>query len=472
MQRLVHAFINLHCAGNMLFRTWTAKVFCCPSGRISMDFGLPLLKQLTESGDILELLGALCKQMEDFLDDWKTVVTQKRSQHFYLNFYTAEQLVYLSSELRKRRPSEAALVMLRFIKSKCTIQDLFQALSSVESKAARHRMGEAVKKLPQQRPPEASLMGELHAIMEQSLVCMSTLLPDCLDLDALGRCLAQLAMLGDSPVERPLPKGLQVGQPNLVLCGHSEVLLAALAIYMEAPRQPLPTFDEVLLCTPGTTIEEVELLLRRCLTVGSQGHKVYSLLFADQLSYEVGCRAEEFFQELCTQCHREDYQLVIVCDAAREHCYVPSTFSQHKVPLVPQATMPDIQGYLENHFQVPKQILSAADVFRDRMCVGIVASERAGVGKSLYVNTLHEMLKAKLNDEKVPLKIIRLTDPHVDESHVLSSLLPFLNESHQRTPVIFHLDVSTSVSTQRHRGHGSLMVTASFPNTSSFQGTS
>lgn len=382
MQRLVHVFINLHCAGNMLFRSWTAEVYCCPRWGISirMDFGLELVSQLAESGDVIELLGALCRQMEDFLDHWKTVVAQKRAKHFYLNFYTAEQLVYLSSELRKPRPSEAALMMLSFIKGECTVHDILEATSSCESDAARHCLREVVEKLPQQLLSESSLMGKLWVIMEQSTECMSAFLPNCLDLDALGRCLAQLATLRDCPVERPLPKGLQVGQPNLVLCGHSEVLLAALAIYMQAPRQPLPTFDEVLVCTPGTTVEEVELFLRRCLTLGSQEHKLYSLLFADQLSYEVGCRAEELFQSLRAQRHREDYQLVMICDAAREHCYLPSTFSHHKVPLVPQAPLPDIQAYLGNHYQVPKQTLSAAAVFRDWMCVGIVTSERAGVG--------------------------------------------------------------------------------------------
>ncbi|CAH6776517.1 Rnf213 [Phodopus roborovskii] len=449
IQRLVHAFISLHCAGNMLFRTWTAEVYCCPRSGVSirMDFGLKPINTLAESGDVIEVLGALCRQMEEFLDLWKKAVTQKRTKHFYLNFYTAEQLVYLSSELRKSRPSEAALMMLSFIKGECTAYDILEATRSCDSKAARDRQREVVKHLPLQLHSESSLIGKLRVIMEQSLGCMSAFLPDCLDLDALGTCLAQLATLGDHPVERPLPKGLQVGQPNLVLCGHSEVLAAALAVYMQDPRQPLPKFDEVLLCTPGTTVEEVELLLRRCLTLGSQEHKIYSLLFADQLSYEVGCRAEELLQDLCIQHHREDYQLVIVCDAAREHSYLPSTFSQHKVPLVPQAPLPDIQAYLESHFQVPKDSLSAAAVFRDGMCVGIVTSERAGVGKSLYVNRLHKTLKMKLQGEKVPLKIIRLTDPHVDESRVLRSLLPFLKGSYQKTPVIFHIDVSTSVQT-------------------------
>ncbi|XP_047401153.1 E3 ubiquitin-protein ligase RNF213 isoform X1 [Sciurus carolinensis] len=447
VQRLVQAFMNLYSAGNMLFRTWTAQVSCCPTRGFSihMDFHLELVSQLSALGDVTELLEALCRQMESFLGDWKAFVTRKRARHFYLNFYTAEQLVLLSTELLKESPSGAALTMLSFIKGNCTPADVQRATAECRE-ATRHHARTVTEKIPLLLSSEGSLVAKLRVIMEQSLKYMSAFLPGYLDLEALGRCLAHLARMDGPPVERSLPVGLQAGQPNLVLCGHSEVLLAALAIYMQAPGQPLPTFDEVLLCTPGTTFEEVALLLRRCLAPVSQGHKVYSLLFADQLSYEVGCQAEALFRSLCTQCCREDYQLVLVCDAARERCYLPSAFSQHKVHLVPQAPLHAIQAYLARHFQVPAQTPSAAAVFKDRMCVGIVASERAGVGKSLYVKRLHEKLM-KFNSKKVPLKIIRLTDAQVDESRILSSLLPFLDAQYQKKPMIFHIDVTTSVQT-------------------------
>uniref|UniRef100_A0A2K5Z6W0 E3 ubiquitin-protein ligase RNF213 n=1 Tax=Mandrillus leucophaeus TaxID=9568 RepID=A0A2K5Z6W0_MANLE len=343
------------------------------------EAGLSL--ELVEGGDVTELLAALCRQMEHFLDSWKKFVTQKRMEHFYLNFYTAEQLVYLSTELRKQPPSDAALTMLSFIKSNCTLMDVLRASVGCESEAARYRVRTVTEELPLMLFSEFSLADKLRVIMEQSRECLPAFLPDCLDLETLGRCLAHLAGMGGSPVERHLPRGLQVGQPNLVVCGHSEVLPAALAVYMQTPSQPLPTYDEVLLCTPATTFEEVALLLRRCLTLGSLGHKVYSLLFADQLSYEVARQAEELFQKLCTQQHREDYQLVMVCDGDWEHCYLPSAFSQHKVFVTPQAPLEAIQAYLADHYRVPKQTLSAAAVFKDRLCVGIVASERAGVGK-------------------------------------------------------------------------------------------
>ncbi|XP_073901038.1 E3 ubiquitin-protein ligase RNF213 isoform X4 [Castor canadensis] len=449
VQRLVQVFIKLYSAGNMLFRTWTAKVYCRPRQSVSvrMDFDMELVSQLAEGGDVVEILEALCRQMEHFLDRWKMVVTQKRTEHFYLNFYTAEQLVYLSTELRNLRPSEAALTMLSFIKGNCTAADVLQARGMCDDKAATDLARTVREELPLRVNSESSMVAMLGVIMEQSTACISAFLPGCLDLEALGHCLAQLARKGRPPVERPLPRGLQAGQPNLVLCDYCEVLPAALAIYMQAPSQPLPTFDEVLLCTPETTFEEVALLLHRCLTPGSKGHKVYSLLFAEQLSYEVGCRVEALFQSLCTQRHREDYQLVMVCDGAREHCYLPSAFSRHKVLLIPQEPLEAIQAYLKHHYQVPEEIPSAAAVFREQLCVGIVTSERAGVGKSLYVTRLHSKLTRKLQNKSVPLKIIRLTDPQVDENQVLASLLPFLDRKYQKMPVIFHFDVTTSVRT-------------------------
>lgn len=52
----------------------------------------------------------------------------------------------------------------------------------------------------------------------------------------------------------------------------------------------------------------------------------------------------------------------------------------------------------------------------------------------------------KLGGENVPLKIIRLIDPRVDEHQVLRSLLPLLGAPYQARPMILHFDVTTSVS--------------------------
>ncbi|CAN0131544.1 unnamed protein product [Rangifer tarandus platyrhynchus] len=449
VQRLVQSFINLYSAGNMLFRAWSAEVYCTPLKGVSirLDFCLRLVGPLVEGGPVVQLLEALCRQLEDFLGHWERFVAEKRAEHFYLNYYTAEQLVYLGSELGGQTPSAAALTMLSFIKGSCTPGDVSEACRGPRGRASSHQESTAVEDLPLLLFSEPRMLDKLRVIMTRSMTCMSAFLPHCLDLEALGRCLAHLARMAGPPVRRELPHGLQEGQPNLVVCGHSEVLPAALAIYMRTPHQPLPTYDEVLLCTPETTFEEVALLLRRCLTAGSQGLGVYSLLYADQLSYEVACRAEALFRRLCTQPHRTHYRLVMICDCEREHCYLPSAFSQHKVLVTPQAPLKDIQAYLAHHFRVPEETPSAAAVFQDRMCVGIVASERAGVGRSLFVKRLHGQLKMQFNGAEVPKKVIRLIDPQVDENEVLGSLLPFLDAQYQRRPIIFHFDVTSSVRT-------------------------
>ena len=62
---------------------------------------------------------------------------------------------------------------------------------------------------------------------------------------------------------------------------------------------------------------------------------------------------------------------------------------------------------------------------------------------------LHGQLKMQFNGEIVLLKVIRLIDPQVDENEVLESLLPFLDAQYQRRPMIFHFDVTSSVSALR-----------------------
>ena len=229
---------------------------------------------------------------------------------------------------------------------------------------------------------ERDLTTCLEYIWECYMSNMGAFLPNCLDVDTLGAWLKSLAGGERECVTRGFPQDLlHVGQPNLITCPRSEVLTSALAVYMNSPNQPLPTFDEVLLCTPQTTAEQVGLFLRRCLIPGSEGEKIYTMLFADELSYDVSCRAEELFQHL--QGYNSTYRLIILCNCEREHCYIPSVFSQYKVHMIPQRPLTEIQQYLQHHYRVAQPSNSAAGVFKGSTCVGIVSSKRAGVGKRL-----------------------------------------------------------------------------------------
>lgn len=362
----------------MLFRSWLAQVYCSPEEEfcVLIDFSLGPIPVLEGQGDMAAVLPCLCKTMEGFLESWKNFMYKKRSQHFYLNYYTAEQLVYLCTELGKEKPSQQALMMLSFLKHNCTKQDILRAASSEEPP----RSGKAVSDSQVLLDGEKDLSAQLEHIWECYMCSMGSFLPNCLDIDTLGGWLKNLASWESECVTRDFPHDiLCIGQPNLITCPRAEVLTSALAIYMNSPNQPLPMFDEVLLCTPQTTVEQVGLFLRRCLIPCGEGERIYTMLYADELSYDVSCRAEYLFQQL--QHYNSTYRLVILCNCEREHSYLPSVFSQYKVPMIPQRQLAEMQRYLQHHYRVTQPSYSAASVFKDNMSVGIVSSKRAGVGK-------------------------------------------------------------------------------------------
>lgn len=362
----------------MLFRSWFAQVYCSPKNKtcVFIDFHLGLIPVLEGKGEMAAVLPGLCKTMESFLERWKSFMCEKRLQHLYLNYYTAEQLVYLSTELGRGEPSQNALMMLSFLKHNCTVEDVLKASSSEVPPSS----DKVVSDLPVLLDGEMDLTTRLECIWECYMSNMGSFLPNCLDVDTLGRCLKSLASWEREHITRDFPQDLlHVGQPNLITCPRSEVLTSALAIYMNSPNQPLPTFDEVLLCTPQTTAEQVGLFLRRCLIPCRGVEKIYTMLYADELSYDVSCKAEALFQHL--QRFNSSYRLIILCNCEREHSYIPSVFSQYKVHMIPQRSLTEIQQYLQHHYRVTQPSNSAASVFKDNMCVGIVSSRRAGVGK-------------------------------------------------------------------------------------------
>ncbi|MEE6521288.1 hypothetical protein FKM82_019418 [Ascaphus truei] len=386
VQRLANSFIDLYLAGNMLFRTWEATIYCSDDRKVGvkMNFKVNVTGEIEGQGALIELLPNICKTMESFLEQWMNFVNKKRSQLYYLNYYTAEQLVYLCQQFQRADIGEEALVMLSFIKPECTKYDTANATysSRVASLSGSSKLSTGPDKAMFNFKLQSctDVLKKLEMFWEYSMAYMSALFPGCLDIETLGKCLATLAAIKEKQVSRDFHPSLQQGHPNLVLCPPAEILSSAIAIYMHSVRHPLPSYDEVLLCTPQTTYEEVALFLRRCLTSGYSGKKIYSLLYADELSYDTAYKSEQLFQRLQAQ-NREDYNLVIICNCDREHCYIPSVFSQYKVHMIPQKPLPEIQQYLEQHFTVGPDVISAASVFKNGMGVGIVASKQAGLGK-------------------------------------------------------------------------------------------
>ncbi|XP_041076276.1 E3 ubiquitin-protein ligase rnf213-alpha-like isoform X2 [Polyodon spathula] len=475
VHRLAVSFIDLYSAGNMLFRKWEANVYCSENNQagVIMDFHLnKTFEKIIVDGPIVEQLPEICRKMEKCLESWQDFMNEKRSQHYCLNYYTAEQIVFLCNKLSAadvdQLEDQQVMMMLSFIKPNCTATDVRKAwhqwkydkLEKQPRKKQEMDLQSYIDDISMEVDPSETNRKDTYSIHDLPVILSSAkaaakldlvwnfymrdmeyFLPHCLDIDTLGELLAILASMS-KPVLRSLPPGMQGGCPNLIACPRSQVLTSSICVFMSSKEEQLPTYDEVLLCTAETTYEQVELFLRRCLVPGYKGKKIYAMLYADELTYEVGFKFDQLFSWLSMQC-RQDYQLVIICNCDREHYYIPSAFSQYKVHVIPQEPLTNIQTYLSSHYRVPPEVATAASVFRDRMFVGVVSSKRAGVGKSLYVQRRYEELKTHNKDSM--LKCIRLIEPKVDENKVLQSILPLLNNSEQNNLTVFHFDVTSSV---------------------------
>lgn len=428
MQRLAVAFIDLYAAGNPLFRHWQANVNCrAEQAGIIMDFGLgSAVSMIIVEGSPAEQLPELCKKMETCLSFWKDFMNRQRSSYYYLNYFTAEQIVYLCSRLTQKnitKPDQQTLMMLSFIKSDCSMSNLRESWHSLQyhlltespeknsdiefqtfiEVPTNRRIGTCLAEFDSNfddvfsKIEKAQGPCKLDLIWNAYMRDMSAFLPDTLDVGRLGKLLEILANQGDDDgsddevmicektngvIRRELPQGLVKGRPNLIVCPAAEILTSCISIYMASRSEPLPTFDEVLLCSPATPYEQVELFLRRCLMakldLGMK--KIYTMLYVDQLPYEVSYKVEQFFHKQKMQTS-DDYCLVLICSSDREHTYIPSAFSQYRLHMVPLEHLGEIQTYLSSHYRVPTDQSSAAAVFKNGLCVGLVTSKRAGVGE-------------------------------------------------------------------------------------------
>lgn len=404
VQRLAQAFVDLHTAGNPLFRCWEAKINCKSQSDecINMEINFCDTVPIKINGNLNHQLIALSKKMEMFICDWQKFMDEVRSDHYYLNFFTAEQLFYLCSVLSPPNVNmeidERVLMMLSFIKPNCSSTDVWgpwQKLSNQFESGKIHNVkdDEYLGDAGENRNQTVGL-GQLENLWRDYDRNERMSFHDLLDIRSLGHLFKMMAdpenqdqNESDEPVlsetkdvslRRSLPKGLFPKQPNLLVCPHDQVLTSSICLYMNSEYEPLPSYDEVLLCTPSTSYEQVELFLRRCLTPGDIGQKVYTMIWADQLTYDVSCAMEKCFQKLSTHFNRHDYGFVIYCSSEREHNYIPTAFSQFKRDFVPQEPLVKIQKYLSRHFSPPSDLKDA--MFKGGHTVGIVSSHRAGVG--------------------------------------------------------------------------------------------
>ncbi|XP_067411298.1 E3 ubiquitin-protein ligase rnf213-alpha-like isoform X2 [Emydura macquarii macquarii] len=389
-----------------------------------------LIQSLVESG-YDESVGKAA--LQSYLPN--SAITEQMLMEFALDYADEEEKI---EELSKLYDEQRETFLQKSMKFKNRNRDVdpsaFQSLATDE-------LATSFESLP-------SIHAKVHLLWNAYCSKLTGLVSDkYISLDVFGEMLKYLTFPETALIERNLPIGLDVGKPCLITCKEEQMLRCLLSVYRHSERAPLPTYDEVLVCTSDTEEEDIELIVRRALSPDSRHKKIYCLLGAEKLVYKVSKQLESLFFRFAQSSSFADYRFLIFCDAKAHNSYVITAFDTYKVSFSGDSGE-EIKKYLKIHLRVPSGMAPVAQVFEEpyQQNVKFIFSERAGMGKSLFVaNTIK---KAKTQPENASLshKTIRLMESETDFEFLLEELRLLEQKPTEAGPRIFHIDISPVVS--------------------------
>ncbi|XP_071135692.1 E3 ubiquitin-protein ligase rnf213-alpha-like isoform X2 [Mytilus edulis] len=292
----------------------------------------------------------------------------------------------------------------------------------------------------------------LRKLWQKFLHSISSSLSDYLSIEHLGIILNKLNELDTFEVNRTMQTYLKEGEPNLIICEQCDLYNTLLSIYSHEFDQPLPQSDEVLLCGSETSLDTVDIFLRRSLYHTS--NQIYCLVNVGQLDYEVSSRAEKVLQALLTDAEfiENPFRLVVICSTENEnHSVISRALAKYQRQQLP-IHLNNVRSYvltkLTSVSTSPFDIKHASCVDFDKCTVRVVRSSRAGVGKTLFKDRMKkEMSKVlKLTPESRPHCLtIPLHEKKINIDDVVAVLLDEILPPHTRYPRIFHFDIAHEV---------------------------
>ena len=491
--------------------------------------------QLAETGNQRYLkyeLHSDCNQQEDTLmetkdklrntlEDWRANVEEARNRHYFLNYYTISQIVFLQKgiksfiEEREDRDLEQLYHLLGLLNPDVSKQDIQQALEHFITIPERNPSSDNIqtefinnfssmeKCLAQEVSEEADLPLELVYLGINKLtqdngdvILKSKLLIWCLeheeinatesinktpvrdssvkslsnsfhysshtviDLFQLGSFLEDLYQSSDVKIRsrRELPYNLKSGSPNLVVIPSAGMLEFVLSLYMsDNDKLPLPYYHEILICTPQTRLEEIEIFWRRAVMIPDRLNLfLFCLIGIENLSYDVAVQAVaklKRFQQNPEQIG--SYKLILICSEEKEESsYMAAALDDCKVPILFRIKSQNMIAYVIGRLSpvYPRTIYKSRDpawmVDRKNSRVRLVVSDSVGAGKSLYINNLKSDLLSQgiVSEEEMEQSAVTVAihGKQASEEHLAAQLLK-RRVSGVKHGVMYHVDIASTV---------------------------
>ncbi|XP_060590376.1 E3 ubiquitin-protein ligase rnf213-alpha-like [Ruditapes philippinarum] len=160
------------------------------------------------------------------------------------------------------------------------------------------------------------MLTKFEETWKQFLESIEDNLNNFISLKYVGILLRHLAEKGQRKISRSLPRGCSERSPNLVVCKNENIWSQTLSLYLCDKSQPLPFHDEILTCSEDTSIEQVDIFLRRAL-FNSCG-KIHTVINVDKMSLTLCEGIEQLLIKYQRDVH-SDYRLVFICGSDSEN---------------------------------------------------------------------------------------------------------------------------------------------------------
>ena len=513
-------------AGHDRYLSWNRK-YRCKNFLSTVDTQGVASK--VQEGELKSLLDGLRHDLDDLsrdLDIWQLQVESFRSRYYCLNYFTTPQLLLLRQYLGELNVSGDCdmrrgemLALLGAVTPKCSIYEVQNAIKKAQNFLGQHCRG--LGDIADQSLSESDIghITEIGFSRDSAIAALNATSRDLnravtfridylsgqmsaqmfdrnfaanaysylpqkqlgshyreqtdksvyLSLEMLGKVLEYLASSSPDWPERSFPADqFRSGEPNLVIIPQNDMLRGILSLYMREFRLVLPSAQEVLICSPTTSVEEICLFWRKAL-LDPNHRRLFCLARADSLSYEVSRKSWKEFNRLTQNfrntLHYAAYKFVVICSAENEDkSYMVDALDSYRRANVPLPSLSEIQSYLRDkfnrmptsHLGLGGQLFPTASLDHQNSSVRVVRSSRAGDGKSFFIDHIaHKLSDLPQNrfartgfgntSNQLLHVVIPLHDKEVNTNAIMEILLPMSPSSDAPLARLIHVDVSPSV---------------------------
>ena len=276
-----------------------------------------------------------------------------------------------------------------------------------------------------------------------------------LSLEILSKFLEEIRE--NSPkISRRLPQTCKKGEPNLLFIPQYEIIYFLLSQYLDPEiNDPFPDNQEVFICNPETSDEEIDIFTRRALWE-SNSTSLFSMAFIEKLQYDVAVKCVSRLKLYARSTKCSTFKLLLICSSEYENSsyftsalfkykrIAPSTFddNQLKIAILRNLSLQEVPIVQDNQASLKPGCL----IDPDKSYARIVTSNSVGAGKSLAIDrSISELKRLQgLPDNVVCSMCIPIHCRIIDDNEILKYLK--LSEPEKREiSWIYYFDIASTI---------------------------